>query len=284
MSERGATPAACPDVESVAAYVDGTVGPVERRTIEAHLATCDSCYDLVVATEQTVDAVGDRRPSTSGRPGRAWLYSAAGLIAAAAVVVLIVRPRMSQPPTPSEASLAGLVAAVGPQRLTELRLSGGFEYGPRRSELRGTSETDLRLAAAAAAAINGARSTSDAEAVHVAGIADLLRGNVEAAIRSLEEACGRAATAHCESDLGAAYFARAERSHAADDLTRASAHTRQALTLQPRQPEALFNDALILERLHRPNEAAAAWERFLNVDPGSGWAREARLHRSALGR
>jgi len=51
--------------------------------------------------------------------------------------------------------------------------------------------------------------------------------------------------------------------------------------LDPSLSEARFNEAVILERLDRRQEAAAAWDRYLAADASSPCAGEARAHRSA---
>ena len=55
----------------------------------------------------------------------------------------------------------------------------------------------------------------------------------------------------------------------------------QALTLQPAQAEALFNRALALEALGIRFAAADSWRRYLEVDPSSSWAVEARERQRA---
>jgi tetratricopeptide (TPR) repeat protein len=87
--------------------------------------------------------------------------------------------------------------------------------------------------------------------------------------------------AHMLSDLSAAYLARAARDHRSQDLTRALAVVDRAVKADPALPEALFNRALVLERLSLGDEARAAWDDYLRVDDQSAWASEARTHLSA---
>ena len=56
----------------------------------------------------------------------------------------------------------------------------------------------------------------------------------------------------------------------------------RALRIDGRLAEALFNRALILERLGLSGEARAAWQRYLEVDGASHWAEEARTRLSRL--
>ena len=48
-----------PDVETLAAYADGALDVRARAEVEAHLADCDDCYELVmeVVRSQEMDAV-----------------------------------------------------------------------------------------------------------------------------------------------------------------------------------------------------------------------------------
>ena len=58
----------------------------------------------------------------------------------------------------------------------------------------------------------------------------------------------------------------------------------QALALDPSLPAALFNRALLLERLLLAGEAAQAWERFLAREGAGPWADEARAHLAEVSR
>jgi hypothetical protein len=40
----------CPDLETLAAFVDGTLTPAERRSVVVHLASCAACYEVVTET------------------------------------------------------------------------------------------------------------------------------------------------------------------------------------------------------------------------------------------
>ena len=57
---------------------------------------------------------------------------------------------------------------------------------------------------------------------------------------------------------------------------------RQALTLSPDYGDAHFNLAGALARSGRADEAVAHWQRYLELDAGSPWARIARAHLEVL--
>jgi cellulose synthase operon protein C len=58
---------------------------------------------------------------------------------------------------------------------------------------------------------------------------------------------------------------------------------RRALKFDPEQVEALFQQGVVLARLHRYGEAVQAWEKVTRIDPGGPFAQRARIHaRTAL--
>ncbi|HEX7239034.1 MAG TPA: tetratricopeptide repeat protein, partial [Longimicrobiaceae bacterium] len=78
------------------------------------------------------------------------------------------------------------------------------------------------------------------------------------------------------ADLAGALIVRAERTQAPRDLLEAYETAERALRDDPRNVTALYNRALALDRLGLVDETARGWEAYLEVDPRSGWADEAR--------
>lgn len=81
------------------------------------------------------------------------------------------------------------------------------------------------------------------------------------------------------SDLAAAYLVRASSPHRQTDprdLIAALDATEQALHLDSHCPEALYNSALILQRLLLPEQVGRAWQKQLTVETDPGWSGEAR--------
>jgi len=125
------------------------------------------------------------------------------------------------------------------------------------------------------------RDTPDDE--DLLGLAYLARGDYNKAIAALEGAVQQAPDNHVlQTDLSAAYLARASRNGRAEDLRRALTAAERAVRARPASAEAAFNRALALEALHLTEEARAAWDAYLQMDGTSDWAREAGRRRSAL--
>src|SRR5262249_1196682 len=108
------------------------------------------------------------------------------------------------------------------------------------------------------------------------GVSYLAIGRLDEGIAALQSAAqGQPNEARWQSDLSAAYAARAERANRRDDWTAALAPADRALALRSRSPEALFNRALALDGLGQNAEADRAWSDVLALGEADGWAKEA---------
>jgi hypothetical protein len=67
-------------------------------------------------------------------------------------------------------------------------------------------------------------------------------------------------------------------------VERARLAASRALGADPNLREAQFNLSLAFEGLRRTDDARAAWTRYLEMDPNSSWATEARQHLEAVSR
>jgi len=291
---------ACPDLETLAGYLDGRLTERERADIAAHVAGCETCYFVFTEAAQTrasdraraeTDASASPEPVSAATPKwwmtpKAMWSSAAGLAAAAALVVAIGTAFLPSARGDS-AELRALVAAGGTDRTIEGRLTGGFAYGPLRSATRGADpmtpslSPDVRIAAAQLE--KAAADDRTAEGLRERGIAALMSGEWDRGVAALEEAAsGRSTDARVQTDLSAAYLARATRTSRDEDLSKALAAANRAVNANRMLPEALFNRAFALERLSMPIEARDAWRAYLTIDDRSGWADEARSHLRTL--
>jgi CHAT domain-containing protein len=129
-------------------------------------------------------------------------------------------------------------------------------------------------------AATGERSPDD---LRRRGTLHLSLGQAARAVQDLEEAAYlKPQDGRLLSDLAAAYLARASERSNPFDLILALSTSDRALRATPTLPEARFNHALTLERLHLREAARQAWEVYLELDATSDWAREARARHAAL--
>lgn len=85
------------------------------------------------------------------------------------------------------------------------------------------------------------------------------------------------------ADLGAALLGKIESERTAlgadaADVNQCLSALDRALALKPNLTEALFNRALLKQREKLWREAQADWNKYLEIDPSSKWAEEARIH------
>ncbi|HVR39892.1 MAG TPA: zf-HC2 domain-containing protein, partial [Thermoanaerobaculia bacterium] len=275
MPDRGT--ANCPSVETLAAFADGRLEPRQRAEVVAHLDGCDECMTQVAL------AMDVREPEKAAVRTRPRIMAAAAaiivLVAGAWIWTAVARKRTS--------SIAQLVALTPrSERLAEPRLSGGFAWAAYRGAARTTSDINdperMKLAGAAGEIIQRAQRDRSADAQQAAGIAMVLVQQPLAATPYLEAAARAGNEAKAWSDLAAARYAAAAELQRASLYPEALAAADRALRIDTRLPEALFNRALIVERMRLLAEARQAWMKYLEVDASSEWAREARAHLDAL--
>lgn len=92
----------------------------------------------------------------------------------------------------------------------------------------------------------------------------------------------RPASAARHSDLAAAFLVEAETLDAPAELVRALEEALEAVELDSRSAPARFNLALATQTLGLRHAALASWGRYLELDPGSSWAEEAREQATSL--
>lgn len=281
MTRAPSTP--CPSPERLAAFADGRLRGAEADAVVAHLATCDDCVRDAALAMQALDE--DERADEEKQTGdedrvvrpRRWMPWLAAAAAAILIVLLVPAIRSMR-----QGSGVDRLVALAPRsaRIVEPRLTGGFPWSPYRGTERTSGTTadaaQMKLTGAAGELIERAQQDASAQAQHDAGVAMVLTQNAAEAMTRLDRATAAGPSAKTWSDLAAARYV------AASDLGRAALYPQAlaaadaALRLEADLPEALFNRALILERMGLLDDARAAWTRYLAVDPSSKWAEEAR--------
>jgi tetratricopeptide (TPR) repeat protein len=168
-------------------------------------------------------------------------------------------------------------------RPLEARISG-FPY-VRRTTMRGSEDNDtdpaamiLKSKASELTDLSG----SGAKTLHAHGIGLLLADDdPKKSIADLQAAAERDPhNTKYQSDLAAALIAASRGDRMM--LENALAACDRALRIDPNSPDALFNRAVALQDLERPDEAIAAYEGYLKVDRTSSWASEVRGHIETL--
>jgi tetratricopeptide (TPR) repeat protein len=269
----------CPSLETIGAFVDGRFKDREREVIAEHLASCETCYFVFSEAARTRVTAQPRAEIVQFTPRRRAWSIAAGL-AAAATIVLAVNVFRPFGANGDERALTELVTAVGTARTFEPRLTGGFAYAPVRGPVRGVNNVanlspDLRIAIAEIEKQNAARP--------IAATAAMVAGQPDRAISILESASQQNPTdAKILNDLSAAYLVLAERNQSNTDAGRGLATANRALEIDRLMPEALFNRALALQMLGMTDDARTAWQSYLTIDDRSGWADEARARLRTL--
>jgi tetratricopeptide (TPR) repeat protein len=275
-----------PPAEDLGRFIEGTLDDAGRAAIIEHIADCDECRIIVVDTTAFGDESAAKPRVTSGR----WLAIAASIVLVLGVGAFVWNARRDPLPPVIEA-YAGV-----PSRLIESRLSGS-QYVRLHSMRGGEQETDpatLRLQSEIGKVLE--LQGNNAKALHALGVARLLSASLEKvdpraseeerrnyaegiemerakAVQDLRAAATAAPdNARYQSDLAAALIATG----GAGNLNLAVAACNQAIKIDPRSPEALFNQAKAFQLLGRNPEAIAAYQRYLALDSSSGWADEAK--------
>jgi len=175
--------------------------------------------------------------------------------------------------------LAELRSIYRQARPTETRISE-FGYAPL-SQLRGAAEAadKNRLRRIENNLIEATEKTPNARTRHALGDYYLTQQEYSKAINEFEAALKFADNAKIHNDLGAAHFELAKtrpKERRLEDLAQSLEEFTKAAKLDANLPEALFNRSLALQELGMPREAKESWILYLQKDPSSPWADEAR--------
>ncbi len=221
-------------------------------------------------TEKTV-------PITTSHPAmfraRSWIYvGLAAAIAAAIGLGLFSRLHSSSPDQ--------LIAqAYAQQRTIELRIPGAG-YGPIQVErASGRSQSNSPAALLEAESIirrQMEKTPQDPELLREKAEADLLNWDYQPAIETLGQALRlRPNSFYLLVDLATAHFERGEARSDPADYEAGLQYLGDAIRIEPNNPAALFNRAIIYERLYLYGRAIADWEQFLKIEKEPGWRKEA---------
>jgi CHAT domain-containing protein/cytochrome c-type biogenesis protein CcmH/NrfG len=187
----------------------------------------------------------------------------------------------------SEQSVDRLLArAYTDQRTLDLRLPGA-QHAPLQVE-RGAGRSSLAKPAPLLKAeyeITQRLSArpEDAGLLAAKGRAEVLEWQYDAAILSLKHALDlKPDSPEVLCDLATAYTERGDAQNRPLDYGQAIEYLGQALSARPDNTVALFNRALVDERLSLFEEAIKDWEHYLRLDPKGPWSEEARQRLTSL--
>lgn len=273
----------------------------------AHAARCAFCGSLLREAMETVSSElsdDDRRlllalPSASAenqerlaahlavRAGRRLSFSRRlwvwGLFAAAALALaafLFLARRGN-----AQSGAAKLLArAYSSHRILELRVPGAA-YAPL-STVRGAGAPAPLPLLRAEVLIDRRLASHPHDPVWIAleGRAQLLQGNFQQARSTLRQALRVAPDSpSILTDLATAEYELAIEDGRDEDYMSAAEHLSRALHLRPNDPVALFNRALVYERIGSLPLALKDWQHYLRLDPSSAWSTHvARRHLDRL--
>ena len=201
-----------------------------------------------------------------------------GAFAVFLVAVLISVVYLSRRNNPDD--LAELRSIYQQARPTETRISE-FGYAPL-PQLRGAPEPGdkNRLRRIEISLIEATEKTPNAQTHHALGIFKLTQQEYADAIKELGTAAKlEPQHAKIHNDLGSAYYELAKtepKEKKLEDLAQSLEEFTKATELDGNSLEALFNKSLALQELGQNRLAKESWTLYLQKDPSSPWAAEAR--------
>jgi tetratricopeptide (TPR) repeat protein len=233
-------------------------------------------------SQPTADGSHVRTPSTSWRirmqlMGRWARWALAGTVAVLLTLSIGLWINNSRSSLSSTNQL--IAQAYTEQRPLVLRFPGA-RYGPLRQQRGEQSskmdqppellEADLRVARSLA------RNPKDPGWLQAKASIDLLEGNYQSAIDTLQETrASRLDDFLLKLDLAMAFFERGQAKDQPDDYEKAAQLLALVLKDRPNDEVSIFNYAVTLERLGRYQDAIAAWKHYLQIDRSGEWSEEA---------
>ena len=303
---------ACPQESQWPELAAGLVDADQAAELLSHAAACDHCGpllrqsledftdDVTSAEEEFLAGLETAQPEWQERmasrlarkvrwrrilnqfwerltprvPFKIWAL-ASSIVLVAGVVPWATRP------APVASVNVLLARAYTEQRPFELRIPQAA-YGPLRVVKGPTGassldqppallESEARIARALAAHPN------DPQWLRARGLAELLDRDVDSAVADFQQSLTlQPASTRLLIQLAGAHFERAQAHASQTDYKTALDFLNQALKMTHDDPVALFNRAIVYDRMQLYSQAIEDWRHYLRVDPNSQWAAEAR--------
>jgi len=270
-----------PLLHGAVAELAGLNGEITEAELK-HIATLESARaEWQQRLAQQITGTPHSAPDRESTPWQRWLAVPRLAMVGASLLAVVgvgswVAVHRNHPATASKL----LARAYTEKRTLELRIAGAA-YAPMRVS-RGpaasfTSRPAALLNAEALIASQLESHPSDPSWLQAQAQADVLEGKSDAAVEALRHALQlEPHSPALLTDLATAYFQRAQQGDRKEDLGAAYEYLSQALRLRPDDPVALFNRAIVAEHQFLYHQALDDWDRYLQVDPRSEWAGEAR--------
>ena len=276
----------CPPTEELARYSAGHRDP----ELAGHIAKCDRCAWIVR------DALEAGTVSAPGRKQKRRMFLLAGLVTslllAGIAAYALLRPR---DPAGASISQAETAAASSNMDITEKLARAYSAVRPFEFRLNDAGYNDIRPAAAATdrngyvvgatTAISRRLATNpgDLEAIAFKGRTELLLGDYQTAIALLTRAGNVWPDDPTPSrDLACALALRGMKEDRPADFDEAIRLFGKVLEQRSTDQVAVFDLALVYEKIFHAPEAIGQWRRFIAAKPGEGWLEEANRHLAAL--
>jgi CHAT domain-containing protein len=233
--------------------------------------------ELAAQQQKQKDPQPDPKPRFRWWPKLAWATAlpAVAIIALGAGWLVWLKTR--------EPDVNALLAqAYTEQRTIELRMPGA-KYGQisvqRGKERSSLSRPTSLLDAESIIGHHLDKNSKDPEWLDKKGRAELLDGNYDWAIATLRRARDLSTVPAIATDLATAYFERAEAEAGAksnEDYQNALSLLNAVLGEDPNDRIALFNRAIVQEKMGLPQGAVNDWNKYLSLPGDDDWKDEAR--------
>ena len=307
---------ACPSEQQWMEFAAGLHAPAETQERLEHANRCDYCSArLLQVSEQFADELSDEekqildgiasagpawqenlarqmhtaslRPNSSPREKAGWSripFLRYGIAVGSVALVLVAMTWFSYFRAGRDVNRL-LSVAYTERRTTDLRMIGA-NYAPVeafRGETPGLRRPTALLEAEVLISKALASKPDDPVWLDAQARADLMEANYSSALASLERASRyQPDNQTIRIDLASAYFLRGAELKRPEDYGKAVDLLGQVLAKDPKNQVARFNRALASERLLLYDQALEDWHRYLEFDPGSPWAEEARQRLARL--
>jgi len=270
------------------AALNGELTEAERKQIASlESASAEWQHRLAQRIAGTTHSGSERKPTPWWqRPSAPRLAMAGAFVLAVVVGSWVAVHRYEIYRNQPAAAERLLARAYTEHRTLELRIAGAACAPLQVSRGPATSFTERPQALLEAQALIVSQlhsHPSDPSWLQASAQADMLDGSYDAAVQALQRALElEPHSAAILTDLATAYFQRARQEDRKEDFGAAYEYLSRALKLQPDDPVALFNRAIVAEYLFLYQQALDDWEHYLRVDSSSQWAQEARDKANAI--